>query len=138
VWATTSAEDSVPLHSSRDVVRARQLVRDHAVAMGFSLVEQTKLVTAASELARNTVDYGGGGTVDIARVEGRGGAGIRLTFVDEGPGIPDVELALRDHYTTGTGLGMGLGGARRLVNEFEIESIVGVGTRITVTKWKRP
>jgi len=138
VWATTSAEGSVPLHSSRDVVRARQLVRDHAVAMGFSLVEQTKLVTAASELARNTVDYGGGGTVDIARVEGRGGAGIRLTFVDEGPGIPDVELALRDHYTTGTGLGMGLGGARRLVNEFEIESIVGVGTRITVTKWKRP
>jgi len=138
VWATTSAEDSVPLHSSRDVVRARQLVRDHAVAMGFSLVEQTKLVTAASELARNTVDYGGGGTVDIARVEGRGGAGIRLTFVDEGPGIPDVELALRDHYTTGTGLGMGLGGARRLVNEFEIESIVGGGTRITVTKWKRP
>jgi serine/threonine-protein kinase RsbT len=138
VWATTSAEDSVPLQSSRDVVRARQLVRDHAVAMGFSLVEQTKLVTAASELARNTVDYGGGGTVDIARVEGRGGAGIRLTFVDEGPGIPDVELALRDHYTTGTGLGMGLGGARRLVNEFEIESTVGVGTRITVTKWKRP
>jgi len=138
VWATTSAEDSVPLHSSRDVVRARQLVRDHAVAMGFSLVEQTKLVTAASELARNTVDYGGGGTVDIARVEGRGGAGIRLTFVDEGPGIPDIELAPRDHYTTGTGLGMGLGGARRLVNEFEIESIVGVGTRITVTKWKRP
>ena len=137
MWATTSAEDSVPLQSSRDVVRARQLVRDHAVAMGFSLVEQTKLVTAASELARNTVDYGGGGTVDIARVEGRGGAGIRLTFVDEGPGIPDVELALRDHYTTGTGLGMGLGGARRLVNEFEIESTVGVGTRITVTKWKR-
>jgi serine/threonine-protein kinase RsbT len=106
--------------------------------MGFSLVEQTKLVTAASELGRNTVDYGGGGIVHIATVDGRDGPGIRLTFVDEGPGIPDVELALRDHYTTGAGLGMGLGGARRLVNEFAIESTVGVGTRITVTKWKRP
>lgn len=138
VRATTSAGDTMPLHSSQDVVRARQLVRDRAVAMGFSLVEQTKLVTAASELARNTVDYGGGGTVHIATVDGREGPGIRLTFVDEGPGIPDIELALRDHYTTGNGLGMGLGGARRLVNDFEIVSTVGVGTRITVTKWKRP
>jgi serine/threonine-protein kinase RsbT len=138
VRAPTSAGDSLPLHSSQDVVRARQHVRDRAVAMGFSLVEQTKLVTAASELARNTVDYGRGGTVHIAIVDGRDGPGIRLTFVDDGPGIPDIELALRDHYTTGAGLGMGLGGARRLVNEFEIESTVGVGTRITVTKWKRP
>ena len=134
---TASADDTVLLHTSQDVVRARQLVRDRAVAMGFSLVDQTKLVTAASELARNTVEYGGGGTVLIATVDGRDGPGIRLTFVDKGPGIPDVELALRDHYTTGTGLGMGLGGARRLVNEFAIESTIGVGTRVTVTKWKR-
>ncbi len=138
VRAITSAGDDVPLHTSQDVARARQLVRDRAVAMGFSLVEQTKLVTAASELGRNTVDYGGGGIVHIATVDGRDGPGIRLTFVDEGPGIPDIELALRDHYTTGAGLGIGLGGARRLVNEFAIESTVGVGTRITVTKWKRP
>ena len=136
--ATTSADETIPLRSSQDVVRARQAVRDRAVAMGFSLVEQTKLVTAASELARNTVDYGGGGTVHVATVDGRDGPGIRLVFLDEGPGIPDIELALRDHYTTGGGLGMGLGGARRLVNEFDIQSTVGVGTRITVTKWKRP
>ena len=127
----------MPLRTSQDVVRARQRVRDAAVAMGFSLVEQTKLVTAASELARNTLDYGRGGDMTLDRLESQGGPGIRLVFSDEGPGIPDVELALRDGYTTGRGLGMGLGGARRLVGEMTIDSTPGSGTRITVTKWKR-
>ena len=115
----------------------RQRVRDLTVQMGFSLVDQTKLVTAASELGRNTVDYGRGGDVRVEVVSGPGGEGLRLTFEDHGPGIPDVELALRDGYTTGGGLGMGLGGARRLVSEMQIESTLGEGTRITVTKWKR-
>jgi serine/threonine-protein kinase RsbT len=127
----------MPLRSSQDVVRARQRVRDVAVGMGFSLVEQTKLVTAASELARNTVEYGRGGDMTIERVDAPGSPGIRLVFSDQGPGIPDIELALRDGYTTGGGLGMGLGGARRLVSEMTIDSTPGAGTRITVTKWKR-
>jgi serine/threonine-protein kinase RsbT len=127
----------MPLRRSPDVVRARQRVRDVAVGMGFSLVEQTKLVTAASELARNTVEYGRGGDMTIERVDAPGSPGIRLVFSDQGPGIPDIELALRDGYTTGGGLGMGLGGARRLVSEMTIDSTPGAGTRITVTKWKR-
>jgi len=127
----------MPLRSSQDVVRVRQRVRDLAVQLGFSLVDQTKLVTAASELGRNTVDYGRGGDARIEVVSGSGGEGIRVTFEDQGPGIPDVELALRDGYTTGGGLGMGLGGARRLVSEMAIESTLDEGTRITVTKWKR-
>jgi serine/threonine-protein kinase RsbT len=127
----------LPLRSSQDVVRVRQRVRDLTVQLGFSLVEQTKLVTAASELGRNTVDYGRGGDVRVEVIPGPGGDGIRLTFEDQGPGIPDIELALRDGYTTGGGLGMGLGGARRLVSEMEIASTLGEGTRITVTKWKR-
>jgi serine/threonine-protein kinase RsbT len=127
----------LPLRTSQDVVRVRQRVRDLTVAMGFSLVDQTKLVTAASELGRNTVDYGRGGDVRIEVLAGSGGEGLRLTFVDHGPGIPDLELALRDGYTTGGGLGMGLGGARRLVSEFDIASTPGEGTRVTVTKWKR-
>jgi serine/threonine-protein kinase RsbT len=119
-----------------DVVSVRQFVRKRAVELGFSLIDQTKLVTATSELARNTVVYGGGGTVRVEEVRDGARVGLRLTFEDEGPGIPDVEQALRDGYTTGNGLGLGLGGARRLVNDFRIESSAGQGTRITVVKWK--
>jgi serine/threonine-protein kinase RsbT len=129
-------DESRPLRAEDDVVRARQAVRSWAVEMGFSLVDQTKLVTAASELARNTVVYGGGGTLRMEALEDGMRKGLRLVFADEGPGIPDLETALRDGYTTGNGLGLGLGGAKRLVNEFAIESQVGEGTRITVVKWK--
>lgn len=127
--------ETLPIGSGEDVVRVRQAVRSAAVRLGFSLVEQTKLVTAASELARNTVDYGRGGQCELQVVHAGERVGLRLVFRDEGPGIPDVEVALRDGYTTGTGLGMGLGGARRLVDEFAIDSAVGVGTTITVTRW---
>ena len=129
-------DESRPLRAEDDVVRARQAVRSWAVEMGFSLVDQTKLVTAASELARNTVVYGGGGTLQMEALEDGARKGLRLVFADQGPGIPDLETALRDGYTTGGGLGLGLGGARRLVNEFAIESQAGEGTRITVVKWK--
>jgi serine/threonine-protein kinase RsbT len=132
----SSSEAAHPLHTSEDIVRARQLVREWAIRQGFSLVDQTKIVTAASELARNTVDYGGGGEMQLEALENRGRRGLRLTFVDQGPGIPDVELALRDGYTTGAGLGLGLGGAKRLVNEFEIESHAGAGTRVSITRWR--
>lgn len=129
-------DESRPLRAEDDVVRARQAVRSWAVEMGFSLVDQTKLVTAASELARNTVVYGGGGTLRMEALEEGARKGLRLVFADEGPGIPDLEKALRDGYTTGGGLGLGLGGAKRLVNEFAIESQAGAGTRVTVVKWK--
>jgi serine/threonine-protein kinase RsbT len=129
-------DDTRPLRAEDDVVRARQAVRAWAVEMGFSLVDQTKLVTAASELARNTVVYGGGGALRMEQVQEGIRLGLRLTFEDQGPGIPDVERALQDGYTTGGGLGLGLGGARRLVNEFSLQSAPGEGTRITVTKWK--
>lgn len=112
-------------------------MRGRAASLGLSLVDQTKLVTAASEIGRNTVVYGGGGTVEIAQVEADNGRrGLRLTFEDKGPGIPNTELALRDGYTTGTGLGLGLGGAKRLVNEFELQSEPGRGTRVTLIRWK--
>lgn len=120
-----------------DVVRVRQLVRAVAVAARLSLVEQTKLVTAASELARNTLVYGGGGTVEVTALDTGRRRGIRILFTDDGPGIADLELALTDGYTTGNGLGLGLSGARRLVDEFEIDTAAGRGTRITVTKWSR-
>ncbi len=123
------------VRSSEDVVLVRGLVREAAVAVGFSLVDQTKLVTAASELARNMVVYGGGGTLHVATLDGPR-RGVRLIFEDRGPGIADVEQALRDGFSTGNGLGLGLGGARRLVNEFEIHSRLGEGTRITVARWK--
>jgi serine/threonine-protein kinase RsbT len=129
-------DESRPLRAEDDVVRARQAVRAWAVELGFSLVDQTKLVTAASELARNTVVYGGGGTVLMEVLEDGARTGLRLAFEDQGPGIPDIERALKDGYTTGGGLGLGLGGARRLVNEFAIHSVPGEGTRITVIKWK--
>ena len=135
--ADALAFETLPLDTSHDVVRARQRVRDIAVEMGYSLVDQTKLVTAASELARNTIDHGRGGDMTVERVASPSATGIRLVFTDHGPGIADVELALRDGYTTGGGLGMGLGGARRLVSEMAINSTPGAGTRITVTKWKR-
>jgi serine/threonine-protein kinase RsbT len=129
-------DETRPLRAEDDVVRARQAVRAWAVEMGFSLVDQTKLVTAASELARNTVVYGGGGAMRMEQLQEGIRVGLRLTFEDQGPGIPDVERALQDGFTTGGGLGLGLGGARRLVNEFSLQSAPGEGTRITVTKWK--
>lgn len=130
------AHDTRPVRSKEDIVVVRQAVRARAVEAGLSLVDQTKLVTAASELARNTVVHGGGGTVRIESLNNGTRPGVRLTFEDQGPGIPDIELAMRDGYTTGDGLGLGLSGSRRLVNEFEIVSGVGEGTRISVTRWK--
>lgn len=124
------------IQSSADVVLVRQAVRQIAIEVGFSLVDQTKIVTAASELARNTLDYGGGGTATLEALQDGSRRGVRLVFADQGPGITDINLALKDGYTTGGGLGMGLSGTKRLVNEFEIVSQVGVGTTITVTKWK--
>lgn len=129
--------ETLPVVSDMDIVRVRQAARAWAVELGFSLVDQTKLVTAASELARNTVGWGGGGTVRLEILDDGGRQGLRLTFEDHGPGIPDIELALKDGYTTGSGLGLGLGGSRRLVNEFEIASRVGEGARVTITMWKR-
>jgi serine/threonine-protein kinase RsbT len=124
------------LRSSNDIVRARQTVRAISAEQGFTLVDQTKIVTAASELARNTVDYGGGGTVVLEAVDEGSRRGVRLVFEDEGPGIRDIALALRDGYTSGNGMGLGLGGAKRLMHEFDIHSIVGEGTRVTVVRWK--
>lgn len=128
--------DRQELRSEEEVVRFRQLVRKWAIKEGFSLVEQTKLVTAASEIARNTVVYGGGGSGEIQLVRDGARRGLRLVLEDHGPGIENPELALRDGYTTGGGLGLGLGGAKRLVSEFSLESEVGQGTRITLTRWK--
>ena len=128
--------EEMTIQSSADVVLVRQAVRRFAIEVGFSLVDQTKIVTAASELARNTLDYGGGGTVTLEMLQDGGRRGLRLTFEDQGPGIPDIEMALRDGFTTGGGLGMGLGGAKRLASEFEIESVVGEGTRIIIVRWK--
>ena len=124
------------VQTSEDVVSTRQAVRQRAVELGFNLVDQTKIVTAASELARNTLQYGGGGAVTIDAVEELGRQGLRLAFEDSGPGIPDVQLALKDGFTTGTGLGLGLSGARRLSNEFLIDSRVGEGTRVVITRWR--
>ena len=126
----------MPIRSSDDVVRVRQAVRTRAVAAGFSLVDQTKLVTAASEVARNTVDYGGGGTIRIETLRDGGRRGVRLTFADEGPGIADLAKAMTDGYTTGGGLGLGLSGAKRLSNEFDIKSSPCKGTVVTLARWK--
>jgi serine/threonine-protein kinase RsbT len=127
----------IPVATDQDVVRVRQLVRAVSVEAKLSLVDQTKLVTAASELARNTLVYGGGGTVEVARVRNEIRNGIRIVFADQGPGIADLDLALTDGYTTGGGLGLGLSGARRLVDEFAIDTAPGEGTSITITKWCR-
>ena len=126
----------LPIRSHEDIVRVRQAARENAIAQGFSLVDQTKLVTAASELARNTLDYGGGGDVEISRLDESPRRGVRLTFVDQGPGIADIDQALRDGFTSGSGLGLGLGGARRLSSEFSIDSEVGKGTRVTIARWR--
>jgi serine/threonine-protein kinase RsbT len=128
--------DKLPVASDADVVAVRQRVRALAVESGFSLVDQTKIVTAASELARNTVVHGGGGTVDIEILVEGGRRGLRLTFRDHGPGIADVETAMRNGFTTGGGLGLGLGGARRLSNEFDIQSRPGEGTVVRITRWR--
>lgn len=128
--------ETVTIGGPEDVVAARQVVRREAVAMGFSLVDQTKVVTATSELARNALVYGGGGSVRVAVVEQNARMGLRIEFVDEGPGIPDIERALQDGFTSGQGMGLGLGGAKRLSHEFSIESEVGRGTRVTIVRWK--
>lgn len=132
--AVTSSE-TVPVLSESDIVTVRRCVRESAAKLGFGLVDQTKVVTAASELARNTLIHGRGGSMELATLNGPR-VGIRLTFEDRGPGIPDIELALRDGFTTGSGLGLGLGGAKRLVNEFDVKSRVGEGTQVTVIRWK--
>ena len=127
--------EKVPIQFEPDVVAVRRKVREVSAQLGFSFVDQTKVITAASELARNAITYGGGGFMLVEALNGPR-TGLRLTFEDKGPGIPDTELALRDGFTTGSGLGLGLGGSKRLVNEFEIESRVGEGTRVRITRWK--
>jgi serine/threonine-protein kinase RsbT len=128
--------ETVPITTDNDIVRVRQRVRDVAVGLGFSLVDQTKLVTAASELARNTLVYGLGGTLRIEVLVHDRRTGLRLTFEDQGPGMADTGLALTDGYSTGTGLGLGLSGARRLSQEFELTSRPGEGTRVMIGRWK--
>jgi serine/threonine-protein kinase RsbT len=132
----TTKSDRVAIRTSEDVVKVRQQTRVLALEAGLSLVDQTKIITAASELARNTLDYGGGGEVSIDLLRDGGRIGVKLVFEDRGPGIADIEQALKDGFTSGSGLGLGLGGARRLCNEFSIESKVGVGTKVAVTRWK--
>lgn len=132
---TVRASGSLPVRIEQDVVLARQAVRRIAQDCGMRLIDQTKLVTAVSELARNTVVYGGGGDMDWEIFEQSARTGIRLTFRDEGPGIPDIKLAMTDGWTSGGGLGLGLTGAKRLVDEFEIESTPGIGTRISIVRW---
>lgn len=132
---TVVSTETVPVKFEPDVVAVRRKVREVAAQLGFSFVDQTKVITAASELARNAITYGGGGFMHIEALNGPR-TGLRLTFEDKGPGIPDIDLALRDGFTTGFGLGLGLGGSKRLVNEFEIVSRAGEGTKITITRWK--
>lgn len=132
----SAKQETVPIASSADVVLARQKVRQWAIEMKFTLVDQTKLVTAASELARNALEHGKGGRMMIEQVENSIKNGLKLVFEDRGPGISDLDAALRDGFTTGGGMGLGLGGSKRLVNEFQIESEPGKGTRVTVVRWK--
>ncbi|HEX6155312.1 MAG TPA: anti-sigma regulatory factor [Burkholderiales bacterium] len=124
------------ISTSEDIVRMRRLVREHAIAQGFTLVDQTKIVTAASELARNILNYAGSGELGIEPVANGSKKGLKLVFSDKGPGIPDIELAMKDGYTTGGGMGLGLGGSKRLASEFHIESKVGEGTRVSLTRWR--
>jgi serine/threonine-protein kinase RsbT len=131
-----TATDRLEIRASEHVVRVRQVVRQWAVDLGFSLVEQTKVVTAASELARNTLDHGGGGTLTLELVTLGVRRGLRLTFEDKGPGIADIQQAMREGFTTGGGLGLGLSGAKKLSNEFEIASSPGQGTRVMITRWR--
>lgn len=129
-------DETLQIQHSDDVVRVRQAVRVRAVEAGLGLVDQTKIVTASSELARNTLDYGLGGTARIETFTDAMRRGVRLTFEDKGPGIPNLELALTDGFTTGSGMGLGLSGARRLSSEFDIVTTLGRGTRITIARWK--
>ncbi|MCU0540563.1 MAG: anti-sigma regulatory factor [Oscillatoriaceae cyanobacterium Prado104] len=131
-----SKRETVEIRSSSDIVYVRQKVRTWAVEIGFSLVDQTKIVTAASELARNTVDYGKGGTVTLETLQSGSRKGLRLIFEDQGPGIPDIPLAMTDGYTSSNGLGLGLSGTKRLMHEFDIISQVGKGTQITIARWR--
>ena len=132
----TTKSERLEIRQSDDVVRVRQLTRTFAVEIGLSLVDQTKIVTASSELARNTLDYGGGGEVTVETLEQGGRRGLRLKFEDKGPGIADIEQALKDGFTSGKGMGLGLGGAKRLCNEFSIDSKPGEGTRVMIARWK--
>ena len=133
---TTVSADTLPLTSSDDIVRVRQMVRQRAVELGFSLVDQTKIVTAASELARNTIQHGGGGNATVETTTYGLRRGLRLIFEDKGPGIADIGLAMKDGYSTAGGMGLGLSGSKRLSNEFEITSTPGVGTRVVIARWK--
>lgn len=128
---------ALPLRSDNDVVRVRSIVRQYCLDIGLSLVEQTKVVTAASELARNTLRHGGGGEASVQIIDSGNARGVSMKFWDRGPGIADVALALTDGYTSGGGLGLGLGGAKRLVDDFDLQTEVGVGTAVTITKWKQ-
>jgi serine/threonine-protein kinase RsbT len=131
-----TSSEAISLQASEDIVSVRQCVRRRAVLLGFTLVDQTKIVTACSELGRNMLDYGGGGVVSIETVENGPKVGVRVVFEDRGPGIADIQLALTDGFTSGHGLGLGLGGAKRLSHEFEISSELGKGTRISILRWK--
>jgi serine/threonine-protein kinase RsbT len=128
--------ETMPIHMDGDVVLVRQKVRAWAIEQGFGLVDQTKIVTAASELARNALIYGGGGEVRLEALNDGMRKGLRLTFQDRGAGIPDIELAMKDGYSTGTGLGLGLSGAKRLCNEFDVSSKVGEGTQVMIARWR--
>lgn len=130
------SSETLSISESEDIVLVRQAVRKKAVGLGFNLVDQTKIVTATSELARNTLEYGGGGTMTMQIVQNGRRGGLRLTFEDHGPGILDVELALKDGYTTGNGMGLGLSGAKRLSDEFELETSPGKGTRVSILRWR--
>jgi serine/threonine-protein kinase RsbT len=132
----TDPSETTPIRSPEDVVRVRRQVRAYAIELGFSLVDQTKIVTAASEIARNAIDYGGGGVLRIECLQQSGRRGLKLTFIDQGPGIADLKLALTDGYTSGKGMGLGLGGAKRLSSEFDIQSTPGEGTTVTLVRWK--
>jgi len=133
---TVTRTETLPVRSSAEVVSVRHAVRRYAIELGFTLVEQTKIVTAASELARNMVDYGGGGAMVIEALDDGARRGLRLIFEDHGPGIADITQALRDGFTSGNGMGLGLGGAKRLSNEFDIQSAPGQGTRVTIARWR--
>lgn len=132
----TLRDETFAIRSSDDIVKVRQITREWALMQAFSLVDQTKIVTAASELARNTLEHGRGGEVRLEALQEGPRCGLRLTFMDEGPGIPDLNKALKDGFTTGRGMGLGLSGSKRLVNDFDIQSTVGKGTRVMIARWK--
>jgi serine/threonine-protein kinase RsbT len=132
----TARTDRIEVRGQHDIVNVRQVVRGWCLAIGMGLVDLTKMVTAASEIARNTLEYGGGGTLSLEELRDGLRVGVRLVFEDQGPGIPDVQRAMTDGYTSGNGMGLGLGGTKRLVDEFDLTSTPGQGTRVAITKWK--